>query len=246
MTVANEALNGLLNHAPVLDSARDYICISFLFPRNFFCTALITRNGGGARRFPHGPNFAASNVYVVRFIDSVSACGRLLETAGLRLSKRDQMLQFERILCPVAFDPNSLVALRLASELAQERKATLYLLHVVAIPPGPEVALSFDKMEAAARTKLERLAREKVDGKARYEIEVMTGDPGVEVLQAATRLGANLIVMATHGRRGLGHFVLGSVTERVVREAPCPVLTVRPKAPAAKSSPTRRAKKRSA
>lgn len=198
------------------------------------------------RRFPHGPNFAASNVYVVRFIDSASGCGRLLETAGLRLSKRDQMLQFERILCPVAFDPNSLVALRLALELAQERKATLYLLHVVAIPPGPEVALPFDKMEAAARTKLARLARGKVNGKARYEIEVMTGDPGVEVLQAAKRLGANLIVMATNGRRGLRHFVLGSVTERVVREAPCPVLTVRPKTPAAKSSPTRRVKKRPA
>jgi universal stress protein A len=153
------------------------------------------------------------------------------------------MPQFKKILCPVDFDQNSALALRLASELAQERKAILHLLHVVAMPPGPEVALSFAKMEAAARTRLERLARQKVNGKARYEVEVMMGDPGVEVLQAAKRLGADLIVMATHGRKGLRRLVLGSVAERVVREASCPVLTVKPKAPAAKLSSSRQVKK---
>ncbi|MGB8414550.1 MAG: universal stress protein [Candidatus Binatus sp.] len=154
------------------------------------------------------------------------------------------MPQFKKILCPLDFDPNSLLALRLASELAQEGKATLHLLHVVAMPPGPEVALPFGKMETAARTRLERLARQKVNGKARYQIEVMMGDPAVEVLQAAKRLRANLIVMATHGRKGLRRFVLGSVAERVVREAPCPVLTVKPKTAAPKSSPSRPVKKR--
>jgi universal stress protein A len=148
------------------------------------------------------------------------------------------MPQFKKILCPVDFDQNSLLALRLACELAQERKANLYLLHVVAIPPGPEVALPFARMEAAARTKLERLARDRVKGKARYEVEVMMGDPGVEVLQVAKRLGANLIVMATHGRKGLRRLVLGSVAEHVVREASCPVLTVSPKATRANPSQT--------
>ena len=127
------------------------------------------------------------------------------------------------------FDQNSLLALRLAGELAQERKATLHLLHVVAMPLGPEAALPFGKMEAAARTKLEKLARKKVNGKARYEVEVTTGDPGVEVLHLARRLHADLIVMATHGRKGLRRLILGSVAERVVREAPCPVLTIKPK-----------------
>jgi universal stress protein A len=162
----------------------------------------------------------------------------------IALVTKDQMPQFKKILCPIDFDPNSLLALRFASELAQEHKANLYLLHVVAMPPGPEVALPFGKMETAARTRLERLARQKVNGKARYEVDVMMGDPGVEVLQAAQRLGANLIVMATHGRKGLRRLVLGSVAERVVREAPCPVLTVKPKAPTSKSSPSLRVKKR--
>jgi universal stress protein A len=146
------------------------------------------------------------------------------------------MPRFDKILCPVDFDQNSLLALRLATELAQERGATLHVLHVVAIPPGPEVALPFGKMETTARTKLEKIARQKIDGKASYEVDVMMGDPGVEVLQLAKRLRADLIVMATHGRKGLRHIVLGSVAERVVREAPCPVLTIKPKAPAAKSS----------
>jgi len=96
------------------------------------------------------------------------------------------------------------------------------------------VALPFGKLETEARAKLEMLARQKV-GKAGYEIEVMVGDPGIEILQLAKRLRADLIVMATHGRKGFRHIVLGSVAEAVVREAPCPVLTVRPNPPAAKS-----------
>ncbi len=156
------------------------------------------------------------------------------------------MPQFKKILCPVDFDPNSLLALQLASELAQERQATLHLLHVVAMPPGPEVALPFGKMETAARSRLERHARQIVNGKASYEVEVLMGDPAVEVLQAAKRLRANLIVMATHGRKGLRHLILGSVAEHVVREAPCPVLTVKPKTLVAKSSASRPVKKRPA
>jgi nucleotide-binding universal stress UspA family protein len=96
------------------------------------------------------------------------------------------------------------------------------------MPPGPEVALPFGKMETDARSRLERLARQKVGRTARYEVEVMMGDPGIGILQVAKRLRANLIVMATHGRKGVRHLLLGSVAERVIREAPCPVLTVRP------------------
>lgn len=156
------------------------------------------------------------------------------------------MPRFRKILCAVDFDQNSLQALRLACELAQERQATLYLVHAVAIPPGAEVALPFGKLEADARTRLERLARQKVNRKAPYQVRVTMGDPAVEILQAAKRWGVDLIVMATHGRRGLRRLILGSVAERVVREASCPVLTLKPKAPAAKSPPTRPAKKRRA
>ncbi len=155
---------------------------------------------------------------------------------GAGPGETEQMSQFKKILCPLDFDKNSLLALRLALELAQKGKAKLRLLHVLAMPPGPEVALPFGKMEADARTKLERLARQRIGGKAGYEVTVTMGDPGIEILQAAKRWGANLIVMATHGRKGLRHLVLGSVAEHVVRAARCPVLTVNPTAtPGARS-----------
>jgi universal stress protein A len=150
------------------------------------------------------------------------------------------MPAFDKILCPVDFDQNSLLALKLATDVARERKAALYLLHVVPLPPGPEVALPFGKMEAAARTRLERIARENIGSGLRYEVDILMGDPGLEVLQAAKRLGASLIVMATHGRKGLSHLLLGSVAERVIREAPCPVLTVKPAKAAKKTPPNRK------
>ncbi len=156
----------------------------------------------------------------------------------------DPMLRFKNILCPVDFDPNSLMALRLAADLARENKATLDLLHVVALPPAPEVALPFGQMERAARSRLEKLARQKLDGKVRYQIRVMLGDPSSEVLQVAKRSGAGLIVMATHGRKGLRHLFLGSVAERVVREAPCPVLTMGPSSGAKRrAAPSRKARR---
>jgi nucleotide-binding universal stress UspA family protein len=153
------------------------------------------------------------------------------------------MPRFSRILCPVDFDANSPLALGIAAELASEGDAILYVLHVAAMPPGPDVALPFGKIESAARTRLERLVRQKVDARARYEIDIVMGNPDVEILQAAKRRRANLIVMATHGRKGLSRLVLGSVAESVVREAPCPVLTIRPKA-AALSRPAPRGRPR--
>lgn len=139
------------------------------------------------------------------------------------------MPQFKKILCPIDFDQNSPLALRMASELAQEHKTTLQVLHVVAIPAGPEVALPFEKMEAKARAKLEHLAGQKVGRNARYEVHARSGDPAIEILQAAKRLGTDLIVMATHGRKGFRRLILGSVAEQVIRQAPCPVLAVKPK-----------------
>ncbi|MFZ1118842.1 MAG: universal stress protein, partial [Candidatus Binataceae bacterium] len=66
--------------------------------------------------------------------------------------------------------------------------------------------------------------------KVPYEIHVISGIPDADVARFANQLGADLVVMATHGRKGLRHFVLGSVAEHVMREANCPVITVRPKA----------------
>jgi universal stress protein A len=140
------------------------------------------------------------------------------------------MPRFSTILCPVDFDEGASPALRLAAELAQEHRAVLHVLHVVDVPPSGEVALPFDEMTARAEAKLARLARQKIGTRIGYQLHVSIGDPDRQVLFVAQQIGAKLIVMATHGRKALRRLLLGSVAEHVVREAPCPVLTVRPRA----------------
>lgn len=139
--------------------------------------------------------------------------------------------RFETILCPLDFERNSLDALEVARDLAQENRATLHLLHVARVPAADmDVPLPFaanPRWEREARAKLERIARDQFQGKVRFEIRVVSGTPDDDVLRMAGELQADLIVMGTHGRKGWRHIVLGSVAERVVREAHCPVLTIR-------------------
>jgi nucleotide-binding universal stress UspA family protein len=141
------------------------------------------------------------------------------------------MVGFKRILCPIEFDQTSLDALTLAYDLARESHATLYLLHVARIPADyMDVPLPFPenpRWERQAREKLERIAAERLQSGFDYQINVVSGTPDIDVLRMANELKVDLIVMATHGRKGLKHLVLGSVAERVVREAHCPVLTIR-------------------
>jgi nucleotide-binding universal stress UspA family protein len=95
-----------------------------------------------------------------------------------------------------------------------------------------DVPLPFNadpRWERSARIKLERIARDKLEGKVRYQLHVVSGTPDDDVVRMANEIGADLIVMAIHGRKGLSHFILGSVAERVMREADCPVLTMRTK-----------------
>ena len=126
-------------------------------------------------------------------------------------------------------------ALELACRLAKQNSAPVCLLTVIGAPPAaatalPPVALNPDpEFEAACVRRLEAIAREKLAG-ASHEIFVASGNAAAEILNLAAEQGIDLIVMGTHGRTGLKHFLLGSVAERVVRESPVPVLTVHPKA----------------
>jgi nucleotide-binding universal stress UspA family protein len=136
---------------------------------------------------------------------------------------------FKKVLCPVAFDDNSIAALIVARDLSEGRDATIFALHVV--PPltilGSPIPLEpYSPTEHDARAKLEEIARENLEGKVKYKILTRAGDPARIAIQVLDEAGADSIVMATHGRKGLGHFFLGSVAELVVRESPCPVLTV--------------------
>lgn len=137
---------------------------------------------------------------------------------------------FKRILCPIDFDDSSMSALDLAAAIAKPSQGIISVLHVVPMimpPTGMPVYVDLYKgQEALARTKLAEIAKERLAG-IKCELLARTGTPAEAILTAAKDSDADLIVMATHGRRGFSRFFLGSVAEMILREAGCPVLTVR-------------------
>jgi len=141
---------------------------------------------------------------------------------------------FSKILCPIDFERDSLDALELACAMAKQNSATVHLLTVISIPPAGATALPpvpiFPNLEfeAETRRRLEALAKERMAGVS-HEEYVASGSAASEILNLTAKLGIDLIVMGTHGYKGIKHFFLGSVAERVVRESPVPVLTIHPK-----------------
>jgi nucleotide-binding universal stress UspA family protein len=138
---------------------------------------------------------------------------------------------FRKILCPIEFEPNSMAALEFASRIAQESGGRICLLHVVswsaaAVPVDAAETLFETKQSATA--KLHQIATEKLGEIVSHETTItVASDAAAEVVRIASQWKADVVIMATHGRKGLSRMVLGSVAERVVRECPCPVLTVR-------------------
>ncbi len=126
-------------------------------------------------------------------------------------------------------------ALELTCRLAKQNSATVCLLTVVGIPPAaatalPPVPIFPDaEFEAETRRRLEAIAQEKL-AEVSHEVFVASGNAAPEILNLAAEQHIDLIVMGTHGRKGVSHFFLGSVAQRVVRESPVPVLTIHPKA----------------
>jgi nucleotide-binding universal stress UspA family protein len=151
------------------------------------------------------------------------------------------MKPFRKILVPVDFSEHSERALRTAVMLARSYDARLTLLHVyepiaLAVPQGYELLGEaqlqrlFDELQRSL-TQQKDLALAEGGPGLPVETQLLHGFAAGEVCSLAEKAGFDLIVMGTHGRRGLSHALLGSVAERVVRMAPCPVLTVRaPKA----------------
>jgi nucleotide-binding universal stress UspA family protein len=146
------------------------------------------------------------------------------------------MKSFRRILAPTDLSPESLSAVLFASHLGKSQSAELTVLHVATSTSMvyqemlPPVDLSFvdDEIESQARAHLEKWARRNLRNYEKLKLLVRSGPAADTICEMAEETRANLIVMATHGRVGVRHFVLGSITEHVLRRAPCPVLTVNP------------------
>ena len=160
----------------------------------------------------------------------------------LELGKRDGDIlaaasaapfRIKQILVPTDFSDCSAKALQYALALAHQHGAAVTLLYVVQTVPayGEYGAIGSVAAEAEMRTvgqeRLTRIIRDSIKGKITADGAVRTGSPSQEIIELAKNLPADLIVISTHGRTGLKHVLLGSVTEHVVRNAPCLVLVVR-------------------
>jgi nucleotide-binding universal stress UspA family protein len=142
----------------------------------------------------------------------------------------------KNILVPTDLSHGAEEALDFACELARSFGAKVHLLNVIGIPtlgvPELGVALTSTMIDSIVRDNQDALdqiadARRRA-GDELGEVMLRTGDARDVINQVATELHADLIVMGTHGRRGVSRALLGSVAETVVRSAPCPVLTIRP------------------
>ena len=146
---------------------------------------------------------------------------------------------FQTFVVPYDFSAHSREALRMATDLAQRFESEIHLVHVIQPPslayaayggPGtPAPAPPFDTLELQriAESALRDVAVEIEHDGSRVHMHVIES-PGIPdaIHEVAAKVGADLIVMGTHGRTGLAHVFLGSVAERTLRRAPCAVLTV--------------------
>lgn len=143
------------------------------------------------------------------------------------------MINLKKILCPIDHSDCSKEALRYAVSFAMKDEAKLYLLHVIDIRSFDE---SIDAMSKQIpddetlnqlKTKLLDCIPEEIRSSMDVEAIVVQGIPFAEIISTARKENIDMIVIGSHGRTGIAHIMLGSVSEKVIRKAPCPVLTVR-------------------
>ena len=143
------------------------------------------------------------------------------------------MVTLKKILCPVDHSECSYLALKYAISLALKDEAKLYLMHVIDSRLYDSEMYKFSPYklneidESKIRADLMKSLPEGTTDVLEVETIVVKGVPFNEIINAAMEINVDLIVIGTHGRTGLSHVMLGSVAEKVVRKASCPVLTVR-------------------
>ena len=165
--------------------------------------------------------------------------GATLDLAGLPADRERAMnADWKRICCPIDFSDTARAAMEVAADLARRCEADLVLLHAYPIPgytfPDGSVVPSTKMMQdldTQAQRHLEEWRTIALQlGAPRVSTAKAVGEPAAEIVSFAKGNAIDLLVLGTHGRTGLEHALLGSIAERVVRRAACPVLTVRPSA----------------
>jgi nucleotide-binding universal stress UspA family protein len=140
------------------------------------------------------------------------------------------MKRFRTILHPTDFSPGSAAAFQYACDLARDSDGRVIVVHALSVvapfaAEGVMLSINFDELRTLAQMELDTV--KSADPAVRVDRIIREGPTTAVILQAAADYGADVIVMGTHGRTGFRRFILGSVTEEVLRKAPCPVLTVK-------------------
>jgi len=144
-------------------------------------------------------------------------------------------MKIEKILFPTDFSQGSYHALPYAVDLTKYYNAKLYILHVIydiataAYSHVPHISMDefYKELSEWAQKEIETCCIEEIRGLTGVEKVVLKGVPYEEIIKFAAKEKIDMIVIGTHGRAGLERFIFGSTAERVVRKAPCPVMTVR-------------------
>jgi nucleotide-binding universal stress UspA family protein len=144
------------------------------------------------------------------------------------------MLPIKKIICPTDFSDPSYEGLKAAREFAEHFSAELMLVHVIfpgpIVPgvaePGFHIPAALKSMQETAEKTLADIAQQKKFADIKVRTKVINGKPAYEIVNLADEEKADIIVIATHGESGWQKFLFGSVTEKVIRMASCPVLTI--------------------
>jgi nucleotide-binding universal stress UspA family protein len=144
-------------------------------------------------------------------------------------------MKIEKILFATDFSEGSAVALPYAVDIAKQYGAKLYLVHVVydiTKATGwyiPHVAIGeiYDEIEKSARAEIGKIDTDEMKGFKDVEHVILKGTPYEEIIKFAEDNEVDLIVLGTHGRKGIDRVLFGSTAEQILRNAPCPVLSVR-------------------
>jgi nucleotide-binding universal stress UspA family protein len=147
---------------------------------------------------------------------------------------------FSKIVAATDFSEDSNLALGYAQELALKFSSDIVLLHVdqplAPVMMTPELGPAMDvgamgriaeEQRMLAQKELDKIAGKLREAGLKVKVQLKVGSPFLEILHTSQSENADLIVLGTHGRTGLAHVLMGSVAERVVQKAPCPVLTIR-------------------
>ena len=146
------------------------------------------------------------------------------------------MVEINKILFPCDFTENSTKVMPYVLSFSEKYNSTIYLLHVAQdllkwggfYIPHPSLNLFQKELLESAEKAMDRVCEEQLQGCPNFQRMIISGEPAMEILKTIESEGIDLVIMGTHGRKGLEHTVFGSVAENVVKKSPVPVLVVNP------------------